>query len=138
MRVAVLLMVVACGGGESPPGGAACGPTSCDEGTVCCDHCVGPCVPENSGAQCPDDIIDPERVCAPQACGASDSCDVDTEVCVGTGPFGPSVMNNCEPVTSGCETDRTCDCLAEALCPEGTIQCTDVAVNEIFCDNGTQ
>jgi hypothetical protein len=103
---------------------------------VCCDHCIAQCVPVNSGVQCPDDT-DPGRTCAPQACGAV-TCDVDTEVCVGIGPFGPSVDHACEPIPAGCQSDRTCGCVEAALCPSGTVSCSTVALNEIFCDNGTQ
>ncbi|MFN0246435.1 MAG: hypothetical protein ACKV2T_05980 [Kofleriaceae bacterium] len=132
-----LIAVVACGGGGKSPEGAACGPVTCGAGTVCCDHCTGSCVPEESGAACPDDI-DPNRTCNPQVCGSSSSCNVDTEVCVGNGPIGPSVQHACQPVPSGCENDRTCDCLAASLCPPNTAACSNVATNEIFCDNGTQ
>lgn len=101
---------------------------------VCCDHCVGSCVPETSGVSCPDDVIG--RTCDPQTCGTT-TCNVELEVCVGIGPIGPSVAHSCEPIPSGCEHDRTCECV-ESLCPSGTVACSDVAVNEVFCDNGTQ
>jgi len=97
---------------------------------------VGTGVPENSGAVCPDDN-DPDRTCSPQACGASETCDTATEVCVGSGPIGPSVAHSCKAVPSACEHDRSCDCVA-SLCPAGTVECSEVATNEIFCDNGTQ
>ena len=131
----VFSLLVACGGGSSPAG-PACGPVACGEGMSCCDHCVGSCVPENSGAQCPDDT-DPNRTCDPQTCGTT-TCDVTTEVCVGTGPIGPSVDHSCEPIPDGCEHDRTCDCVSSSLCPAGTVACSDVTTNEIFCDNGSQ
>jgi hypothetical protein len=65
-------------------------------------------------------------------------CDRATEVCVVAGPYGPAEQSSCEPVTAGCEGDRTCDCLADALCPNPTDTCTERADNTIYCDNGSQ
>jgi hypothetical protein len=136
MRVLVVaVLLFACGGGQSPNGGAACGPVTCGAGSVCCDRCIGQCVPEESGAQCPDDT-DPGRTCS-QACGTM-TCNPDVEVCVGVGPIGPSIDHACEPIPTGCANDRSCDCVGESLCPAQTVACSDVAINEIFCDNGTQ
>ena len=132
----VMIVLGACGGADTATG-TACGPVTCGSGTVCCDHCAGSCVSEQSGASCPDDL-EPDRTCNLQACGASASCNVEIEVCVGTGPIGPSVAHSCQPIPSGCEHDRTCECVSDSLCPSGTIACSDAATNEVFCDNGTQ
>jgi len=65
------------------------------------------------------------------------NCTASTEVCVVTGPFGPTNMSSCEAVPAGCEKDRTCSCVAASLC-NATDTCSEPADNTIFCDNGSQ
>jgi hypothetical protein len=43
-------------------GGVPCGSATCVLGQVCCDHCLGVCIPAQSGAFCIDDI-EPNRSC---------------------------------------------------------------------------
>lgn len=65
-------------------------------------------------------------------------CDTATQMCVVSGPFGPTNTSDCESVPAGCENDRTCACAADTLCPSPTDTCTETADNTIYCDNGTQ
>jgi len=157
MRLSIMLAIIAalavplgCGdsGGDDtlPPdalpgaggnGLVRCGFATCSDGDVCCDHCTGSCVPAESGAMCPDDG-DPNRECIPQTCG-DDACDSATEVCLVTGPTGPSDDYQCVTVPVSCETDRSCDCLFDSLCGSGYVSCSDGSLaNQIYCDNGTQ
>ena len=66
--VAVAALIAACGDDGSTESDqdspASCGPAMCETGMRCCDHCAGTCVPEESGAMCPDDN-DPGRDCSP-------------------------------------------------------------------------
>jgi hypothetical protein len=84
---AVLIAVLsACGGDDDGEGDLrACGDAVCAQGSVCCDHCTGACVPENSGAFCPDDN-DPGRDCDavsdPDAIACAGApCDRASEIC---------------------------------------------------------
>jgi len=97
-----------------------------------CDATAG-CVKVCEGGPC-------QCECPPTKTPCGDaSCDRKTEVCVGKGPVGPAVLHSCEPVPAGCETDRTCGCLAARLCNAGdTCGGAGAKDNEIFCDNGTQ
>ncbi|MBW2460485.1 MAG: hypothetical protein JRH11_02480 [Deltaproteobacteria bacterium] len=63
------------------------------------------------------------------------TCDRATEVCI-EGAFGGPTTIGCQAVPSGCETDRTCTCLAATYCNTGLAMCTDTSDNHIFCDTG--
>ncbi len=67
-------------------------------------------------------------------CGPQLSCDSTSEVCVTHGPVGPAVLYACEPVPSGCESDRSCACAGASLCRAPFDTCQDEAPNAIFCD----
>lgn len=137
VAIAAVAWVSGCGGDDSDSRAdeqhnpESCGPAQCETGMVCCDHCAGTCVPEESGVQCPDDL-DPGRdcdeddtasacpdeppsegedcpefalVCTYQRCAAEG---VVTASCAASG-WDVSVAA-CEPVACGGE-----------LCPEGQI-----------------
>ncbi len=53
------------------------------------------------------------------------------QICVRRERGGPGVVYACEPVPSGCESDRSCDCVRAALCPFDT--CGDEGPNAISC-----
>jgi hypothetical protein len=71
------------------------------------------------------------------ACG-NETCNAASEICVITGPFGPSNDYACETVPLQCLGNRTCDCLSDLLCGDNIFQCTDAQENELNCDNGSQ
>ena len=92
------------------------------------------------------DAGDPDGAAAPDAHPAPDapplrtpcgmmSCDRATQICVrrfGLGPIGPPT---CERVPEGCEGDRSCDCVGEALCTDISNVCIDVdADNTVHCE----
>ncbi len=66
-------------------------------------------------------------------CGLTLSCDTATEVCVAREQGGPGVFYSCEPVPTGCESDRTCRCVAATLCQPPSTTCTDTGLNTITC-----
>jgi hypothetical protein len=76
--------------------------------------------------------------CAPSSgtpCAPGVTCSAD-EICVRFGPVGPGGFSlTCHPVPVGCELDRTCGCVAPALCPEPHV-CYDVEApgDVIFCE----
>jgi hypothetical protein len=120
-----------------------CGDATCADGQVCCDHCTGSCVPENSGAFCPDDN-DPNHDCAddgveegmgdPFSDGSRCTCP-DGGVCVNqTG--GPG-----EPVGLHCGSWRPLECGDEDPCPcvveEGECAPDPDVLGLCQCDNGT-
>jgi hypothetical protein len=67
------------------------------------------------------------------------SCDRATSVCVACECGGPTSFT-CEPIPEGCDSSRTCSCLAPTLCaPTATnpfAMCRDTADNTIDCDRG--
>lgn len=67
------------------------------------------------------------------------SCDRATSVCVSCECGGPTSFT-CEPIPEGCESDRTCDCLAATLCApteaNPIAMCSEQADNAIDCDRG--
>lgn len=95
-------------------------PQPCDDCGGCSLFC---CVPEPL----------PQTVCP----DGQTSCDRATEVCVETGPVGPSVSYGCQPVPIECQDFRSCVCLQETMCA-ATDTCTLVRDNTVYCDNGTQ
>lgn len=62
-------------------------------------------------------------------------CQRATEVCVSGSFGGPSIIG-CRSVPAGCESDRTCACLAATYCNTGLAICADVSENHIDCDTG--
>ena len=76
----------------------------------CCTQCGTPCAPGVT-------------------CGSS-------EICVIFGPFGPGAFSQtCQPVPAGCELDRTCGCVSDALCPSPNV-CRDLDApgDRILCE----
>lgn len=65
-------------------------------------------------------------------CG-DDTC-APSEVCVACNCGGPTTLG-CQPAPSECGDDRTCDCLADELCPEISTSCVDQSPNQILCDS---
>lgn len=68
-------------------------------------------------------------------CGPGLNCNAD-EICVIFGPVGPGGFNQtCHPVPEGCEENRTCGCVSDALCPAPHI-CYDTEIpgDVIFCE----
>ncbi|HTM21595.1 MAG TPA: hypothetical protein VL172_13835 [Kofleriaceae bacterium] len=68
------------------------------------------------------------------ACGPTEFCDPDLEVCVIRGPVGPGYSYTCEPVPAGCELDRSCDCVAATYCVDAFDTCSETPPNTIFCE----
>lgn len=67
------------------------------------------------------------------ACGPELSCDADTEICVRESS-GFAFSFRCEPAPRGCEEDRSCACVGEALCESPVLVCRDDdAENTIEC-----
>jgi hypothetical protein len=64
-------------------------------------------------------------------------CDRATQLCVDCACGGPDTFT-CVPIPTGCESDRTCACVAGTVCPDTppTIACFDTADNTVFCDTG--
>ena len=95
-------------------------PQPCDDCGGCSLFC---CTPEPvPQTPCPD---------------GQTSCNRATEVCVGKGPFGPSVEYGCQPVPPLCQDFRSCRCLQETLC-DASDTCSLQRDNTVFCDNGSQ
>ena len=84
----------------------SCGSAQCETGMVCCDHCTGACVPEESGAQCPDDV-DPDR-----------DCDEDDDAASACPDEPPADGEDCPELALVCTYQR---CAAEGVV---TIECT--------------
>ena len=70
----------------------------------------------------------------PTPCGPTLMCDSATEICVSSGPVGPAIIYECQPVPAGCEFERTCACAAASLCQPPFVVCTDVGNNAIDCN----
>jgi|SRR6185295_1701752 len=66
-------------------------------------------------------------------CGDGLECDRQTEVCV-RHAGGPGFSYACEAVPEGCETDRTCACVAATLCSGAYEECIDQGDNSVSCD----
>lgn len=62
------------------------------------------------------------------------SCDSASEICVSRYVGGPGPVYSCEPIPAGCESERTCGCMAPTLCQAPVEVCQDVGPNAIFCD----
>ena len=145
--IAMLVLVTAlcaCGGDDDGVGDPhACGDATCSDGQVCCDHCAGSCVPENSGAFCPDDE-DPNRDCS------------DGGIEEGRGdPFSdgraapvlkacvrqPEIRRTREPVGLHCGSSRPEECDQDDPCPcvVEEAECTPDPdeLGLCQCDNGT-
>jgi hypothetical protein len=130
------------GGGGSDAGGAdaagsdgavTCNGVVCTAGQLCCqvdcDGAMG-CT-TTDGADCP--LLG----CPPlpnTPCG-TETCERATEICI-EGNFGGPTRISCEAVPEGCETDRTCTCVAAMYCNTGLAMCTNTSDNHIFCDTG--
>jgi hypothetical protein len=108
-------------------GGPACGAATCAAGQRCCDHCSGACVPEGSGAFCPDDN-DPGR-----ACGGGDSATgVDSGAAGGDAAGGTDATPGTDATATCGATDQcavgTSPCCEGLCCPVGTSCCMGVPV----------
>jgi hypothetical protein len=110
-----------------PPCGQACTePCGCCPNPACFgDAGTGDKSPKESGAD-----LGPKT-----ACGPSLTCASATEICVESGPVGPSSTFACKPVPSGCTANRTCACVGSALCTGAFNTCHDVNTpNVIYCE----
>jgi hypothetical protein len=104
--------------------GVKCGRSTCGEGFICCGppEC-GQCVPENSGAHCPDKCDDP---CQP-------ACDSD-QICVVNKEEAP-VGQECKALPRKCASDRTCACVGTSVCVGVYNLCHDYpADNTVVCE----
>jgi hypothetical protein len=158
-RIAALLLVTAlagCSGDDDGVGNPrACGEATCADGQVCCDHCTGACVPENSGAFCPDDE-NPDRDCAGASDGGAIDSGADDGIEEGIGePFNDGSRCTCpeggvcvnqsggpgEPVGLHCGSWRSQECDDEDPCPcvvgEGECALDPDVLGLCQCDNGT-
>jgi hypothetical protein len=143
--IGILFLVAAlwaCGGDDDGAGGPlACGDATCAEGQVCCDHCTGSCVPEGSGAFCPDDQ-DPDHDCTQggieegmgEPFSDGSRCTCPEGVCVNQNG-GPG-----EPVGLHCGSWRPADCDEADPCPcvveEGECTLDSSVLGLCQCDNG--
>ncbi len=73
-------------------------------------------------AATPDATPDPDAPPLRTACGEM-TCLRATEICVYRFEFGPVGPPKCEPVPEGCEDDRSCDCVGDALCTTIASEC---------------
>ena len=69
----------------------------------------------------------------PTPCGPTLTCDTATEVCVAREHGGPGLFYACEPVPTGCESDRSCRCAGASLCQPPSSTCEDSGPNSITC-----
>lgn len=96
--------------------GGPCGPVNCGDGERCCDHCTGTCVPEESGAFCPDDG-DPDHACDGGATVSWSSCEEahgrasDGDSCTFSGSCGNCCCEGSTSCSSGMISTALCDCL---------------------------
>jgi hypothetical protein len=115
-------------------GGVACAGSICAPGQLCCQvDCDG-----RLGCSAPEKGDCPLLGCPPPPrmtpCGTT-SCDRDTQICV-EGNFGGPTRIECRPVPAGCESRRTCDCVAATYCTTGLAMCSNVDENHVFCETG--
>jgi len=68
----------------------------------------------------------------PTPCGPELSCVSASQICVRR-EHGFGVVYACEPVPSGCESDRSCGCVGAGLCPARSDTCRDEGPNSISC-----
>lgn len=140
--VLLLMALSACGGDDDGAGQPnACGDATCPEGQVCCDHCTGACVPENSGAFCPDDQ-DPGHDCTDAGIeeGMGDPfsdgsrCTCPSGVCVDqNGGPGGSVGLHCGSWRpDDCDDTDPCPCVVD----EGECSLDPDVLGLCQCDNG--
>lgn len=61
-------------------------------------------------------------------------CEFTTSVCVIETPVGPAMRSSCQPVPTGCEADRSCDCVGATLCQAPFDLCQDGADNQVTCE----
>jgi hypothetical protein len=81
-----------------------------------------------------DAAVDIDASADETPCGPTLVCDRPLEVCVIRGPVGPGFQYACEPVPTGCELDRTCDCVAFTYCVDAFDTCSDGPDNTITCE----
>ncbi len=69
-------------------------------------------------------------------CGPELVCDSASEICVRreTGPVGLIEAFTCEPVPTGCESDRSCGCAGASLCGPLPGSCRDFDVTDYQID----
>ena len=92
-------------------------------------------VPVPVGQQQPEGgvILACTSTSTPTPCGPTLTCDRATEVCVAREQGGPGVIHSCEPVPTGCESDRSCRCVGASLCQPPSSTCEDIGPNSITC-----
>lgn len=65
--------------------------------------------------------------------GQGTQCDARTEVCVERVNVGVSGTYGCEPVPAGCETTRSCGCVAATFCTGAYNECWEAGYNGVAC-----
>jgi len=66
------------------------------------------------------------------------SCARDSQVCVGAVvPVGGEVIYYCADLPSGCDAERTCNCLTSHLCIGEASDCHDISANTVHCSCDT-
>ena len=110
-----------------PPCGQPC--------TAPCGCCTNPaCFVDARPGDKPSKEAGPD-LGAKTACGPSLTCSAATEICVESGPVGPSSTFACKPVPAGCATNRSCACAGSTLCTGAFNTCHDVNTpNTIYCE----
>ena len=103
---------------DAAGGGGTCGRVTCGAGMVCCDHCTGSCIPEASGAMCPDDL-DPGRACDGggmtmtwTSCAEAHGRARDGDACT----FSDTCGNCCCEGSTSCSDGRISTALCDCLC----------------------
>jgi hypothetical protein len=112
---------LACGANGCEAALQDCGPSTCDEGDICCDRCTGMCVNALSGAACPEDGRGANFTCPANEqrflCGETLCETITSEYCESfTG--GPGITTfTCRPLPGPCQGDPSCECLLAELGP---------------------
>ena len=125
--------------GDSFPAGDDCNTCQCDaNGMVACTAAF--CPPTDSGTDAAGGTdASPDGGLGVDAGGSTQCgmiiCDPTTEICVESGPIGPTSAFDCVAVPPGCEGNRTCACVGATLCTGTFDSCFDSpAANTVLCE----